>query len=192
MITISIIMVTLGVVGISFLVVPTTSKQNITDETGSKTNSGILKYMNHLSILNAWYVTNNGTLIWHRNAIIPCTNSPLWAASWSCLASLNSPSTFSRLLWKENTKKNIFRPYKIKCSSYTTNVFVAELISVAKLHVQCFKLANRSVHLEPFVTDVVDVLGQGLGDCTDGAVAASKPCTHRDEFLVHLRYQRQN
>ena len=80
----------------------------------------------------------------------------------------------------------------MKCSSYTTNVFVAELISVAKLHVQRFKLANRSVHLEPFVTDVVDVLGQGLRDCTDGAVAASKPCTHRDEFLVHLGYQRQN
>ena len=47
-ITISIIMVTLGVVGISFLFVPTTSKQNITDETGSKTNIGLLKYMNHL------------------------------------------------------------------------------------------------------------------------------------------------
>ena len=47
-ITISITMVTLGVVGSSLLFVPTTSKQNIADETGSKTNIGLLKHMNHL------------------------------------------------------------------------------------------------------------------------------------------------
>ena len=45
---ISITMLTLGAVGCSFLFVPSTSKQNITDETGSKTNIGLLKHMNHL------------------------------------------------------------------------------------------------------------------------------------------------
>ena len=73
-ITISIIMVTLGVVGISFLFVPTTSKQDITDETGSKTNSGILKYMNHLSILNACYVT------WFRPRLLLI----IWSNMYGC------------------------------------------------------------------------------------------------------------